>query len=374
MADETLSLKVNGQSFEGWQDVSVHRTLDALDGSIELRFTDHYPGQPDKWVIQDGDAAVVWIGGDMVCTTWIDGLEIDDDDVSHALKVTGRDKTCDLVDCSAVHPTGSFSNRTLVQILTDLAKPFGITVTAVDSAGGGAFGSVAVSNGKAGREPFKRMALQQGETVFELFDRLARQQGVMAITTAAGNIEVRQPGRTRGGYSLIRGQNVRKAKYRSNSKDRYSDYVLKGQPQGGDFLLDQPAYTPSATAKDPGVTRYRPILIVNEDTSTGASLSRRAQWEATIRAGRARQYVAFVEGWHADSGELYQIDRVVPVQDEKLGVNMDLLVSGVHFRKGKAGTWTELTCVPPQAYSLISLPARKNKRKGSGVDPLLNLQ
>ncbi len=374
---DLLTLHVNGDTFDGWKEVSLHRGFDALAGSFELGLTERYPDHPDKWVIEAGQACDVTIGGERVLTGYIDDASYAFDANSHTVTMTGREKTADLVDCSVIHGSGSFKNRTVEQIAAEIARPFGINVISVDGAGNRTV-STKLGAGHAGKEPLRRLSLQQGETAWEVIDRIARQRSVMAITNADGDLELRKPAMTRAGYALVQGVNVRAATFKNNVRDRYSDYLLKGHPHGqdGDFLLgtsDTRAYTPKATAQDPGVPRYRPLMIINEETSTGASLAARAKWEATIRAGKARSVQVTVSGWRTDAGELYQIDRLVPVHIPRLGVDEELLVAGVQYRKA-ADTTCVLTLVPKEAYSLIDLPAPKGKKKkGGGADPLLGL-
>jgi len=344
--NDRISLKVGGVVFEGWTSVRIEQGLDALAGSFSVGLTERWPGHPDQWGIEAGDSCEVFIGEDQVMTAWIDRFSASVDPDRHPVEVAGREKTADLVDCSAVHKPGSWKNRTLEQIAAELAKPFGIRVTAVTSTG----------------RPFDKVALQQGETVFEFIDRLARQRGVMPVTTVTGDLEFRRPAQQAAGYSLELGANLKAVSFDNDITDRFSAYTLKGHADDG-------ATRPKGEAKDPGVRRHRPLLIVNDDDSSSASLRDRAIWEASVRAGKAQTVNAIVQGWRSASGELYRPDRLVPVKAPLVGIDATLLVVGVQLELNDQGRKAGLMLAPKEAFQLEPIAEPKRKRRTATTPP-----
>lgn len=335
---DVVSLKVGGDRYEGWKEVSIETGLDNLSGAFNLALTERFPDQPEKWVIKDGAACEVWIGDDLVSTGYVDEGSNSIGSDSHPVEVSGRDKTGDLVDASAIHTPGTWSNRKLEQIAADLAAPFGVTVKAVTDTG----------------EPFAKFALQQGETVFEAIERMCRMRAVLPTTSPAGVLELRRPGQAQAGYQLRLGENLKSIRHRRSQRDRFSSYILKGQASGDD--VEGAAARPRAEAKDPDVTRYRPLVIVNSEQTTQANLADRAKWEATVRAGRSREVTAVVQGWRAPDGSLYRADVLVQVVADQVGVNEILLVTAVRFTAGERGKLAELTLAPKEAFSLLAIP------------------
>lgn len=372
MAEDQITLKIGGQVFGGWTQIEVSRGLDQFTGSFRVALTERFPDHPEQWIIAPGQGAEVFIGADKVITGWIDEGEWSIDENSHAVSISGRDITGDLVDCSAVHKPGSWSGGTLEHIANELTAPFGIRVTADASTGATFKGGQVQPKGKGGLPKTKaskvgRFSVQQSETVYEALDRLAKQRAVLLTTNEDGDVELRRPGLTRASYGLVLGVNLKTISFTNDVKDRFSDYTVKGHPVGGDYVLDTASSAPSAKAKDPGVTRYRPLVILNEDTASGASLADRARWEASIRAGKARKATATVQGWRTPDGDIYRVDRLVRVQAPLVGVDADLLLAAVKFTQGLQGRTTELTLAPATAYQLIDQPAPKGA-KGKGVD------
>lgn len=341
----TVKLVVAGKAFAGWKEVEIEQGLDALAGGFRLAFTERFPGDPARWQIETGDACEVWIGDDQVMTAWIDRREASVDDARHLLEISGRERTCDLLDCSATHKPGSWTNRRLEQIAADLARPFGIKVTAVAPTGA----------------PFPRFALQPGESVFEAIERMARQRGVLPVTSVTGDLEFRRPGAIQAGYRLALGENIESIVHINDISDRFSEYLLKGDAADGS--------RPKATAPDPAVRRYRPLLIVNDDDSTTAVLADRAKWEATVRAGKAQTVAVMAGGWRTAGGDLYRPDRLAPVSAPLLGLDATLLVASVRYEAGERGSRCRLTLAPREAYSLLAIPEPTSRRRSATTPP-----
>ena len=337
-----VQLKIDGAVFGGWKRVAIDRGLDNLSSAFSLAITERWPDQPERWIIKTGQACVVAIGGETVLTGWIDAGSFAIDPESHPIEISGRDKTCDLVDCSADHKPGSWTKRSLEQIAAELAAPFGVNVTAKTSTGA----------------PFAKFALQQGETVFEAIDRMAKLRGVLLVSNESGGLELRRPGAVTAGYTLELGVNIKAIRFSDNARDRFSRYLLKGQA-AGDEVSGTDAARPTATATDPGVARHRPLMIMNDVQSTSASLAERARWEATVRAAKGQDVVVTVSGWRDPSGALYRPDVLVPVKAATIGVEGTLLVSAVRLVLDDRGQVAELTLVPKEAFSLMALPEPK---------------
>lgn len=348
MSDRPI-LQIGDQRFEGWTSVQVDRALDSLAGSFSFAMTERWPDQPEKWVIEGGAACGVYLGGDLLMRGWVDegnySLSADD----HPIDIVGREVTCDLVDCSAIHRSGSWNGQTLEKIAAELASPFGISVAASASPSAA----------------FAKFALQQGESVFEALDRMCRMRGLLPMTSPTGQLRFDRPGRARASYGLEVGVNAITARRRTSTRDRFSQYLIKGQAAGAD--VTGAAARPSATAADVGVTRHRPLLIVNGEQSTQASLDERARWEATVRAGRSEEVLVEVRGWRADNGALFALGEMVRVRAPILGVDDELLVKALRHTDGDQGMRTQITLCPKEAFSLLTLPEPKPKAKAKAV-------
>lgn len=148
-ASETVTLTVGGRRHDGWTSVGVTRAIDTLCGEFTLGLTEGWADRPAAFDLEAGAACTVAVAGETVITGYIDRLSPSIDANGHAIEISGRDRAGDLIDCSAIAKPGSWSNTSIEAIASELAKPFGITVTAKASTG----------------PKLKRFALQQSESV-----------------------------------------------------------------------------------------------------------------------------------------------------------------------------------------------------------------
>ena len=330
-----LTLLVGGREYGGWQEVSVTRSMEAVAGSFSVRVSERWAGQDTRWPIRPFDAVRVLMGGHRVVSGYVDSVRPAFDSGQHAVTITGRDKTGDLVDCSAVHSPGEWRGLDLVRLAGVLCKPFGVSVRA------------AVGVGAA----FDVFKLQPGETAWEAIDRAARMRGVLVMSDGAGGLVITRAGQGRATTALVQGANILAASGEYQATERYSDYTVKGQHFGTDELNGEAAATVQATASDSGVPRYRPLVVIAETAVALGGARDRAQWEATVRAARADRVTVTVQGWQQEDGSLWPVNALVNLRSSWLGIDGDMLITGVRYNLGGQGTTTELTLARPDAFT-----------------------
>ncbi|MCW0135736.1 hypothetical protein OIU92_00220 [Escherichia coli] len=74
-------------------------------------------------VIREGQPCTVRLGADTVLTGYIDDFIPSYDAENVEIRVMGRDKTGDLVDCSVVHSSGKWKGVRLEQVAADSLPP-----------------------------------------------------------------------------------------------------------------------------------------------------------------------------------------------------------------------------------------------------------
>ena len=283
---DTMRLRVNAKEYGGWKEMRVNASIETISGDFDLGYFDSWDGQRAPWPINDGDACEVLIGDDVVLTGWVDESNDSLEATSSSLQVTGRDKTGDLVDCSAIHKPDQWSGQKLPAIASILCRPFGIKVKAEVDCG----------------PAFPTVKVQPGEKAFEIIERLCRMRAILPMSDGKGNLILTQAGKGGNAHSaLVEGENILAVKRKRSQKDRYSEYIVKGQQSGisaaalgggpaveivsakGE-ITTRAAAPASGRAKDPGITRYRPLVLISEGEASGHSPATRALWEATVRA------------------------------------------------------------------------------------------
>lgn len=332
----TVWLKVNGTDYGGWKKVSITAGLDRQARDFELEVTSRWPGQTDlQRRINPGDTCQVLIGSDLVLTGFVDATPIRYDKATLAVGVKGRSKTADLVDCSAVNEPGQWSGRRVEDIIRDLAAPYSVGVVVEADTG------AAVSAHQ----------VEQGETVFESIDRLISVRALLSTDDAQGRLVLTRTGKLRATTPLAFGENILACDAPLDWKDRFSQYVIKGQAIGSDANFAG-AVNVLAAATDPGVPRRR-VMIKKQTGDAADSFARlEARWEAAGRSGKSYKATYTVQGWRQDSGALWLPNMRVAVHDPVVGYDTDMLIGEVTYSLDDQGTLCRLTVAPPGAWEL----------------------
>ncbi|MEF2145118.1 MAG: phage tail protein [Desulfovibrionaceae bacterium] len=332
-----LTLTVGGRIWRGWKSVSVTRSVEALAGSFSLGLLDRWSEEMLPLPLAPDMDCCVEIGGDPVITGAIDEVRAELSAQGRAFTVSGRDSTAELVDCSAVHQPGEWSGLDLLSLAQRLAELFGVRVFNLAPRG----------------EKFPVCKIQPGETAHEVLERHCRQRGVLCTSDTSGNLVLAMPGAAVCSEALVEGDNVLSATAQYSRRERFSEYLVRGQSQGADDNFGEAVAHVSAAATDPGIARFRPLLITAEGQSDKLSARERAHWEATVRAARAARCTVTVQGWRQRTGhgELWPVNAVVPVRIPSVRLEADMLISRVQYSLSASGSVTELELVRPDAFA-----------------------
>lgn len=337
--EHEIALEVGGQAYFGWTALEVDRGIDSLAGSFALTVASKESTAAANWEIADGAPCKVTLAGATLITGHVDTITRAIGPEERGLELRGRDKTADLVDCSALHTPGSWRGRTLQEIASELLEPFGIALELAGDTGA----------------PFKRFALQQGETVFAALERMARYRGLVLWSRGDGRVRIGAPDTGNRAGSLVEGVNVTTARGDRDTGDRFSEYLVKGQASGDDERSGAAVAQVQAQASDSGVGRYRPLLLIGEEQSDTASLQARADWEASVRQGRARPASITAPGWFGDNGVPWHHGARVYCAIPSIRLQGDMLIERVRLtRSAEDGTLAELSVVPPEAWAQLA--------------------
>jgi prophage tail gpP-like protein len=327
-----LVLKVGEEEFAGWKNIRVSRSMQDLAGSFTLEVTERWADNPTPRRIKRGDACQVLIDGVAVITGSVDATPVDYDDSSHRLSVQGRDRTGDLVDCSA--PTLQWIGRSLAQVATQLCKPFGIKV--IDESGAD--------------RPFQTYRPGDGESIFEALEKGARFRGALLTTDGLGRLVITRVGTDLADDALELGVNVISASGSFDVRDCFSVYTVKGQQQGGGDLGE--ACHVIASVKDSKITRHRPLILLCDGPADAQTAREKAVWERNVRQGRAESVTYTVYGWKQSTGKLWRPNLRVPVKDAYQQIDDERLIADVNYSlDDSGGEICELTVVPISAFS-----------------------
>ncbi|CAN7471755.1 phage baseplate assembly protein [Paraburkholderia hospita] len=332
-----------GAAFAGWTNVRVTAGVERMPRDFEIEATELL-ADPTKALIQPGDYCTVKIGDQPVVSGYVDTVAPSINANGHSIRVTGRGKCGDLVDCSAQWPNGQISNANALAIATQLADVYGI--------------KVALGPDVASLPIVPQQNVMLGETAYEIIERVCRFSALMLYELADGSLFLARAGTDAMSSGIQEGINMESASVENSMAQRYSEIVAVMSAVNNLWDLNA-VNAPVAVVTDPNVPRHRQRIVIAEAGQLGWNIGvQRAQWEVARRSGHSKVVRVTVDNWHDVDGNLWEpnklIDVLVPslkiAGDEAGTVPIRFLISEVTFHLGLEGTHAELTLMAPEAY------------------------
>lgn len=317
---DRLVLNINNNAYEGWQDVNIRQSIMSICGTFGVSNIGFRPGVSGDLNIKIDDEVTVEIDEQRIITGYIDDMPVTYSFDGADIAVIGRDKTEDLIDCSFDESINEWKNQTITNIVKNLCSPYGINVS-VD-------GAVA-DRANTRIETFKA---DEGDVVADLIIRLCRENSILPVSYGDGKLTLTEGTTTRKATDSIKlFVNTDQGYMPQSNRDRFSRYKVKGQGIGTDDKQLKDFVNPFGQASDNVVKRYRPTIIFSETPTDFKKCQNRAIWEARIRAAISRRIIYPVFGWTQSNGEIWEINTLVDVYDDFLGIKETKLITGVNF-------------------------------------------
>lgn len=404
--DEGVVLKVDGVPYKNFISVTVNRSMDAMSGSFDFVATiDSFK----KFPIKLQDEVVVEINGTTVITGFIEVVEPSYTTDTHQIRLSGRDKTGDVIDSSVIESV-SFKERQLRNVIFKLLENNKIPVKNIRSIQAGTKANEGVIGiiDLAEPEKFNENAIQGavvGENLFEVIDKYCMKRQVLASTDGFGNIvltraskkileingnevklihkDITQQASLIEGVSgttiLTRQNNILSASSRYSTENRFNLYIVKSQKNpnefnGTSFVPSSSIVDQSGSANDLGIgtskeaiRASRSLVISADNANVKKTADKRADWEANVRRARSQTYTCTVQGFSIKEGsnEIWQTNRLVQVEDDKTDINGELLIRSVLYSFSLEGSKTTMELISPDSFTpepnQTSLKAKTNK-------------
>lgn len=388
-AKNVMSLEVGGMRYEGWKSQHISQGIEQLAGTFSLEVTDIWPEQTTSWTIEPGAACTLKIGTDVMITGYVDVVRTKFTNTEHSITIEGRDRTGDLVDCSAA--ASEWTGLAFEHIAVELCKPFGIEVQTQLETGPGGYSAKKPGKAKAtatkagaGGGKLPRKASNTGETVHRLLEKLAKIQGVLLVSDRKGGLMITRAGLNgRANDMLVLGENLLTVDYERSFANLFSEITVKGQAHGATTpgvtrLSGAASVKPTATVKrastaggttvtNASIERYRPLTIMAEDQADAKRCADRAAWEAGTREAKSKKIVVTVQGWRQSDGSLWEINTLVRLRCPWVREDEDMLISNIEYGIDMAGgTVCGMTLYPPKAYDVLKEIPKPNTATSGG--------
>ncbi len=331
-----LKLKVGDKIYSAWQNIVVTQSLDRIAGGFAVEGFD-IPASLVK--VNANDLCTVTIDDIPVIHGFIDKVTRTLDADQSSLTIEGRDKAADLVDCT-VAPPYSWKKISLARLVSEIASPYGIPV----------------SDESSMTATFDDVQAIPGESCYDLLERYAGKHSALIVSDARGGVRIINRVVGNADVDLVEGKNILSASGLVDYSNRFHKYIVDGQHKGGGlFDAEKAPHIQSVPAIDSLVRASRELRIIASGQEDDASSTALAKWDAIIRAARSNDLRITVVGWQQkQNGRLWQINERVRVFSETLAIdeaNNEFLINEITFKYSHQGTTTELSLLPPDAYT-----------------------
>lgn len=335
--------------YQGWTSVRLTTGIESCPGDFDISATDAFPSSATEALIVPGMECCIYIGKQIVLTGYVDRVSYTISGSNHDVRIVGRSKCADIVDCSAEFTTFQMINANTLQLAQSLCAPFGINVYAI---------------GDIDNAQVPQFDVILSETPYDIIERVARYMALLAYDDHNGDLILSRVGSLKMSSGFKQGVNVQAAWSELSMDQRYSvvECVLLSvdtlftdpddpdSPTAAQSLVDD--LCPGAIAHDTGVPRLRPLIIVAEQGDLYYQVAQqRCLWEVSRRWGRSQAIRVICDSWFDSDGNLWQKNALAPIDIPAVKISgVQWVIGSVTYLRDEQGTRADLTLMPPEAF------------------------
>ena len=330
MGDEIVTISAGGGLYTAWHRVMVSASFQDGARSFQIDAAAEHGGAATAWTFKAGTEISIFLSGSLACKGYVDRYQPKLDGHKKAsVSISGRSKSQDMIDSSAVHDTGHFKDKTPDQIGKELDK-FGVGIS---------------TDQQLEKVPIARIT--PGEKAFRVVERLCRDQGVFPVGQADGSIKITKAGKQRHAGGIFEGGNMLAGDADHNFAGRHSEVTVRGQRPFGNGA---DALEIEGVARDAQMSRYRPIIVVHDGDTDKKRAKKRAGSHRDREAGNSLKANVTVQGFRDDGGKLWEPGHLIYVESQFLDVKQDMAIESVIFSQQRGeGSLSVLSLVDPRA-------------------------
>lgn len=343
-----MKLQVDGIEYSNFLDAKTILYLDALSSKFEFTATaqDAVP-LPFK----GGEDCVVTANDVKILTGFIEIVNVDGSSNDHTIKVSGRDKCCDIGD-SAINVLSDIrAPISLRRIIEKIIKHIGANIKVIDEATPALFNKAE-----------DLTAPEPGQNVWQFIEGYARKRNVLVTSNGDGDVVIARSSGEEIDASIHHRvnddtNNVLSYAVTYDSTGRFNKYFTVAQLNPLLAQIQQIKFgtivNQSGESGDDAIRAGRQFVFTSENPASNSQLTDRAVWEANIRKARGRTYSATVHGFVNQTGDIWRNNTLIKVDDQYAGIDDLMLVNRVAFSlSDDGGRATTLSLVEKDAYTL----------------------
>jgi prophage tail gpP-like protein len=366
MSDQPITVDINGKIYDGWNHVTVSKTIEDLSGSFTITLS---RSQSLEFPIKQGSSCVILVNGESVINGFVEKIAVDTEVDKHEIKVSGRDKTMDVNDSTIIIPT--------------LQLPFTLETVARKTLNFLGIKDIKIINNIKDLTPFDKIDgnIEGGGTAFDFIETYAKKKQVLLTTNGNGDIVFTRASTDKVNTVLTMTRNsaatILSSKVVYDNSKRFNIYEATSQAQlNSDYFSNNPqpvAQLTSIKAKavDNDIRRGRIYSYVPKGTTVKFDLNDKVKWELNFRKAQSFIYNAIVRGFKPqDDKGIWTPNKLITVNDEFAQLNGTFLIVGVQFDYAlNKGSKTTLKIMDRDAFTtIITKPEKQKKTTNTGGD------
>ncbi len=328
-----IEIIVNGTPYTDFIDATVNVSLESM--ANDFTFTASAVG--DFPPLKQGDAVVVIVDRIKVLTGFIDEVSGQDQEGSHLITYTGRDKTGDFLDSqiNVINDIRATENLTLKRLIEAVISHLGLDLQVVDNLDPAPY-----------NEAEDIIAPEVGQNAFEFITNYAKKRQALLSSDGDGNIFITQSSPVDSGAVVqrLRGaddNNILTQNWVINASRLFNKYIHRGQldPRALNFAGESDTETvenQSGEAVNSDVRTGRQSVKVETDSYSSAQLKDRAQWTSQLSDAQATRFTCTVRG-HQKPGDmgLWETNTLVQVNSDTANISRKMLINSIAFSQGE---------------------------------------
>ena len=339
---EIAVLEVNGKKFDDWESVWVQSRWN--DPFTLFRFTaaerdpifaskNIFP-LPQRLQFKPGDQCTITLAGQLAVTGVIEIRQVAYDANQHGVMLIGKTATAWPARSSVDTKTGSFDNKNLVQIATEVLAPYPVGLVII---------------GQIDMKPFDKVQNEPGELIWDFLERLARWKDVIMGSDAQGNFLLIGQHSMPTGVQLVEGRNIKTCQCTIRRDQVYTEYDVRAQTAASDDNSGTQASELNATAVGKFPVPFAKLITPHElPVKTQPEVQKRVDTEKRWRDGTEVQADITVQGWLSDERSLWWPGDEIKVYSPMAMLDDVLKIRTATFTQDStSGTQTLLDMVLP---------------------------
>jgi prophage tail gpP-like protein len=342
---EIATVRGNGQKYDIWETVEVHRAVASVSGTINhalLTVSEISTGGTGftSLKLTIGDVVGIDLAGINVIDGFVYLRQAAADDKTHAVQIGIASTTQAVVRTTVDVKPGSYTNQTVQQIGSACFGACGVGFSVVGSPSGA-------------DQPFKRVCEQLGESRFNFIERLCRMVNLHMLDSGRGTMLAFRGAQGNVSAELKEGVNILRARLLLQVDDHVETYGARSQDHNADSGPANAQVEADASAPSPGKPIGGTVKFGAEEALASGQLQLRANHQADYDALKTVDGLVTVQGWFAPDGELwwFKVGQTVTVNSPMLipeGSAQFIIREIVHRQSSAEGTTTDVMITNPK--------------------------